>query len=61
MSALQMIESQILSLPRDQAAELQDWLSDYLEDQAELNPDFLARLDRAQEQLTAGDVRVFHP
>jgi len=33
-------------LPVEQARELQDWLADYLEDNAELNPEFIASIER---------------
>ena len=33
MSKLEAIEGEIRALPREKAEELQDWLSEYLEDQ----------------------------
>ncbi|MCX6837496.1 MAG: hypothetical protein NTX35_06755 [Verrucomicrobia bacterium] len=61
MSALETIEHQILALPKTEAEQLQDWLADYLEDQAELNPDFVASIERGKAQLAAGETRVFKP
>ena len=52
------IESEIRALPREQALEIQDWLSDYLEDQAGLQPDFVASIDRGKADLREQRVRV---
>ena len=41
--------------------ELQEWLQDYLEDWEEMRPEFVARLDRAQQQLDEGKDRVVVP
>jgi hypothetical protein len=61
MSKLETIEAQIRELPRDAAEELQDWLSDYLEDRAELNPAFVESIERGKADLEAGRVRVEKP
>ena len=45
------IEREIRALPRDEAFALQDWLSDYLEDQAELQPEFLASIERGKADV----------
>ncbi len=58
MSKLKTIEAEVRKLPRGQARELQDWLADYLEDQAELNPEFVASIERGQADLRAGRVLV---
>lgn len=57
MSKLEAIESEVRNLPREQALELQDWLAEYLEDQAELNPDFVASIERGKADLREGRVR----
>jgi hypothetical protein len=36
MSKLEAIEAEVRKLPPEQAAQLQDWLAEYLEDEAEL-------------------------
>ncbi len=54
MSALESIESQILALPKQQAKQLQDWLSDYLEDGAELSESFVKSIERGRADLEAG-------
>jgi hypothetical protein len=58
MSKLEAIETEVRTLPREQAFELQDWLAEYLEDQAQLSPDFVASIERGQADLRAGRVRV---
>ncbi len=51
MSQVEAIEQTIRTLPLEQVRELQEWLQDYLEDLEEMRPEFVARLDRAQQQL----------
>jgi len=61
MSKLETIETEVRSLPREQARELQDRLADYLEDEAELNSEFIASLERGKADLREGRVRVRQP
>ena len=58
MSKLESLESEIRALTRKQALELQDWLSTYLEDPAELNADFVASIERGKADVRQGRVRV---
>ncbi len=58
MSTLEVIETEVRKLPRDQAQQLQDWLAEFLEDRAELNPDFVASIERGKADLREGRVRV---
>jgi hypothetical protein len=58
MPVLEAIENDIKQLPRDAALELQDWLADYLDDQAVLSPEFLAAIERGKSDLEKGRVRV---
>ncbi len=58
MSKLEAIEAEVRKLPAEQALQLQDWLADYLEDEAELNPEFVASIERGQADLREGRVRV---
>jgi hypothetical protein len=58
MSKLEAIETEVRKLPPEQAFQLQDWLAEYLEDQAEINPDFIASIERGQADLREGRVRV---
>jgi hypothetical protein len=57
MSKLEAIESEVRNLPREQALELQDWLAEYLEDKAELDPEFVASIERGKADLREGRVR----
>jgi hypothetical protein len=57
VSTVKEIESAVQRLPLEQARELQDWLADYLEDDAELSPGFIASIERGQEDFRAGRVR----
>lgn len=61
MSKLEAIEAEILSLPKKEVEELQDWLSEYIEDRAELNPEFVESIEREKADLKAGRVRVEKP
>jgi hypothetical protein len=58
MSKLETIEAEVRKLPPEQAMQLQDWLANYLEDEAELNPEFVASIERGQADLSEGRVRV---
>jgi hypothetical protein len=58
MSKLDTIEAEIRALPREKAEELQDWLSEYLEDRAELNPNFVESIERGKADLAAGRLRI---
>ncbi len=61
MSKLEAIEAEVRKLPLEQAAKLQDWLADYLEDLAELNPEFVASIERGNADIREGRVRVHRP
>jgi len=58
MSAIESIEAEVRKLPREHAVQLRDWLADYLEDVAELNPEFVASIERGEADLREGRVRV---
>ena len=58
MSKLEAIEAEVRKLPMEQAMQLQDWLANYLEDEAELNPEFAVSIERGQADLREGRVRV---
>ena len=61
MSKLESIEAEVRNLPHEQALQLQDWLAAYLEDEVELNPEFVASIERGQADLREGRVRVRKP
>ena len=58
LSKLEAIEAEVRKLPAEEALRLQDWLADYLEDKAELNPEFVASIERGKADFRAGRVRV---
>lgn len=61
MSTVQEIEAAVQRLPLEQARELQDWLADYLEEDAELKGDFIASIERGQADLREGRTRTRQP
>jgi hypothetical protein len=61
MSKLELIEAEIRGLSLEKAEELQDWLSEYLEERAELNPKFVESIERGRADLKAGRVRIEKP
>ncbi|MBI2929203.1 MAG: hypothetical protein HYY24_26360 [Verrucomicrobia bacterium] len=61
MNTLESLESQIGALPRAEVEALQDRLSRLLEDEAELNPDFVESIERGNADLRAGRVRTRTP
>ena len=54
MSKLETIEANIRALPVGQAEQLQDWLSEYLEERAELNAKFVESIERGKADLKSG-------
>ena len=58
MSELEAIEVEVRKLPTIEALQLQDWLADYIEDQAQLNPEFVVSIERGQTDLREGRVRI---
>ncbi|MDB6003237.1 MAG: hypothetical protein JWR15_224 [Prosthecobacter sp.] len=58
MPVLEAIENDIKQLPRDAALELQDWLADYLDDQEEVSPDFVAAIERGKGDVEEGRARI---
>jgi len=58
VNTLETIESEVRKLSTPQMLQLQEWLANYLEDQAELNPHFVASIERGQSDLGEGRTRV---
>jgi hypothetical protein len=61
VSRLEAIETEVRRLPRGEALELQDWLADYLEAHAELSPEFVTSIERGEDDLREGRVRIRRP
>jgi hypothetical protein len=58
MSTLELIESKVSELSVTEILELQDWINEYLEDHAELSPEFIASIDRGLADLEQGRTRA---
>ena len=54
MSTVAEIEAAISKLPLEQAEELNEWLEQWLEDQRELSPEFVASIERGKADIAAG-------
>jgi hypothetical protein len=61
MSTVAEIEAAISRLPLPQAAEICEWLEQWLEDQRELSPEFVASIERGKDDLAAGRTRIVQP
>ena len=61
MSTLPEIEGAISRLSLSEAEVLQEWLEQWLEDQRQMTPEFLASIDRGKADLAAGRHRVTRP
>ena len=53
MSTVAEIESAIARLPLREAEEVREWLEQWLEDQREMTPEFLASIERGKADLAA--------
>jgi hypothetical protein len=61
MSTVAEIEAAISQLPLEQATKVSEWLEQWLEDQRELSPEFIASIERGKADIAAGRVRVVRP
>jgi hypothetical protein len=55
MSTVKEIESAISGLSLLEKQAVRDWLEDLIEDQLEVSDQFKAKIQRANEQIAAGD------
>ena len=60
MSTVAEIESAIEKLSHREVEGLREWLEQWLEDQQEMTPEFLASIQRGKADLAAGRVREEH-
>jgi hypothetical protein len=51
MQALAEIEQAVRQLSRQEQESLREWLEDLLEDQLELNPEFVAKIERGERDM----------
>lgn len=61
MSRVTEIETAIARLPLQEAEIVRDWLEQWLEDQHEMTPEFLASIERGKADLVAGRQRIVRP
>ena len=61
MSTVAEIETAITKLNRNDAEEIREWLEQWLEDQQEMVPEFLASIERGKADLTEGRTRIVKP
>ncbi len=61
MPLLEQIENQVKQLTKAQQEALRDWLENLLEDQLELTDDFKAKIERGEQDLREGRVRIRKP
>jgi hypothetical protein len=61
MSSVAEIEAAISKLPLEEAAELCEWLEQWLEDQRELWPEFVASIERGRADIAAERTRIVLP
>ena len=61
MSTLELIESKVSELSVTEILELQDWINEYLEENASLSPEFLSSIDRGLNDLEEGRSRTVTP
>lgn len=61
MNAVQEIETAIAKLSPQEMREVAAWLEDFVEDQLEVRPEFLASIDRGNAELAAGQGRRVNP
>ena len=58
---LEQIENEVKQLTKAQQEALRDWLENLLEDQLELTDDFKAKIERGEQDLREGKVRIRKP
>ena len=61
MKTLEEVEADVRTLPLEKQEELRDWLENLLEDQLELTDEFKAKIDRGEQDIKEGHVRVRKP
>ncbi len=61
MSTVAEIEAAITKLDRNEAEEVREWLEQWIEDQQEMTPEFLASIERGKADLAEGRTRTVKP
>ncbi len=61
MPTLEKIEEQVKQLTKAEQEALRDWLENLLEDELEFTDDFKAKIERGEQDIREGRVRVKKP
>ena len=61
MPTLEQIEQQVRQLTRPEQEALRDWLENVLEDELEMTDEFKAKIERGEQDLREGRVRIRKP
>ncbi len=61
MSTVAEIEAAITTLNPNEAEEVREWLEQWIEDQREMKPEFLASIERGNADLAQGMARSVKP
>jgi len=61
MQTLEKIEQEVKQLTRAEQEALRDWLDHILEDELELRDEFKAKIERGEQDIREGRVRVHKP
>lgn len=61
MSMLEQVEAQVKQLSKAEQEALRDWLENMLEDELEMTDEFKAKIERGEQDIRAGRVRIHKP
>ena len=61
MSTVAEIEAAITKLNLDETEAIREWLEQWIEDQREMTPEFLASIERGKADLAEGRARTVKP
>ena len=61
MSMLEQVEEQVKRLSAAEQEALRDWLDNMLEDELEFTDEFKAKIERGEQDIRAGRVRIHKP
>jgi len=61
MPTLEQVEAQVKQLPKAEQEALLDWLGNMLEDQLDLTDEFKAKIERGEQDIREGRIRVRKP
>jgi hypothetical protein len=61
MQTLERIEAEVRQLSKTEQEELRDWLENMLEDELEFTDEFKAKIERGEQDIRDGRVRIHKP